>query len=85
MKISYHGWIGENIALREETIQGEKITNLEDLIQLLRDRDFRTKGTFEVMEKIYIAINDTLVRDSPEEILLTQDDKISFFPAISGG
>ena len=85
MKLTYHAWISENIGVEEEYVTAETGT-LQDLIAILKNQGSIHEQIFSKLDKIYIAVNDRMVRKNElETTLLSSHDTISFFPAISGG
>lgn len=86
MKVTYHAWISETIGVSHEEIQIDKKTFISDILSTITERSIKNKNVFERLDKIYIAQNDTLIdKKNLEKIEVSNDDTISFFPAISGG
>ncbi|MBL4590141.1 MAG: MoaD/ThiS family protein [Alphaproteobacteria bacterium] len=86
MKVTYHAWISEIIGVSSEEIQIDKETFISDILSTIIERSIKNKNVFERLDKIYIARNDTLIdKNNLKKIAVSNDDTVSFFPAISGG
>ena len=86
MKVIYHAWISETIGVSSEEIQIDKETFISYILSSIIERSIKNKNVFERLDKIYIARNDTLIdKNNLKKIAVSNDDTVSFFPAISGG
>ena len=83
MVIKYFSWIKEQIGKSEEQITiPSDITNVNQLINYLNEKDTKYSLIFEKKELIKIAINKTY---SSFEANISNDDEIAFFPPVTGG
>ena len=83
MIIKYFSWIKEHIGEPEELIDiPSDITNVDQLINYLNERDTKYNLLFEKKELIKIAVNKTY---SSFDTKVSNNDEIAFFPPVTGG
>ena len=83
MVIKYFSWIKEQIGKSEEQITiPSDITNVNQLINYLNEKDTKYSLIYEKKELIKIAINKTY---SSFDAKISNDDEIAFFPPVTGG
>ena len=83
MVIKYFSWIKEHIGKSEEQITiPSDITNVNQLINYLNEKDTKYSLIYEKKELIKIAINKTY---SSFDAKISNDDEIAFFPPVTGG
>ena len=83
MVIKYFSWIKEQIGKSEEQINiPSDITNVNQLINYLNEKDTKYSLIYEKKELIKIAINKTY---SSFDAKISNDDEIAFFPPVTGG
>ena len=83
MVIKYFSWIKEQIGKSEEQIAiPSDITNVNQLINYLNEKDTKYSLIFEKKELIKIAVNKTY---SSFDANISNDDEIAFFPPVTGG
>ena len=83
MVIKYFSWIKEQIGKSEEQINiPSDITNVNQLINYLNEKDTKYNLLFEKKELIKIAVNKTY---SSFDTNVSNSDEIAFFPPVTGG
>ena len=83
MVIKYFSWIKEHIGKSEEQITiPSDITNVDQLINYLNEKDTKYNLLFEKKELIKIAVNKTY---SSFDTKVSNNDEIAFFPPVTGG
>ena len=83
MVIKYFSWIKEHIGKSEEQITiPSDITNVDQLINYLNEKDSKYNLLFEKKELIKIAVNKTY---SSFDTKVSNIDEIAFFPPVTGG
>ena len=83
MVIKYFSWIKEHIGKTEEKIiLPTHVTNVDELITYLRNKDEKYILLFEKKELIKIAVNKTY---SSYDHQISNSDEIAFFPPVTGG
>ena len=83
MVIKYFSWIKEHIGKPEEQITiPSDITNVDQLINYLNEKDTKYNLLFEKKELIKIAVNKTY---SSFDTKVSNSDEIAFFPPVTGG
>ena len=83
MIIKYFSWIKEHIGKSEEQITiPSYITNVDQLINYLNEKDTKYNLLFEKKELIKIAVNKTY---SSFDTKVSNNDEIAFFPPVTGG
>ena len=83
MIIKYFSWIKEHIGKSEEQITiPSDITNVDQLINYLNEKDTKYNLLFEKKELIKIAVNKTY---SSFDAKVNNSDEIAFFPPVTGG
>jgi len=83
MVIKYFSWIKEHIGKSEEQINiPSDITNVDQLINYLNEKDSKYNLLFEKKELIKIAVNKTY---SSFDTKVSNSDEIAFFPPVTGG
>ena len=83
MVIKYFSWIKEHIGKSEEQITiPSYITNVDQLINYLNEKETKYNLLFEKKELIKIAVNKTY---SSFETKVSNSDEIAFFPPVTGG
>ena len=83
MVIKYFSWIKEHIGKSEEQITiPSGITNVDQLINYLNEKDSKYNLLFEKKELIKIAVNKTY---SSFDAKVNNSDEIAFFPPVTGG
>tara|TARA_Y100001980_G_C14222154_1_gene77739 strand:- start:71 stop:322 length:252 start_codon:yes stop_codon:yes gene_type:complete len=83
MVIKYFSWIKEHIGKSEEQITiPSDITNVDQLINYLNEKDTKYNLLFEKKELIKIAVNKTY---SSFDAKVNNSDEIAFFPPVTGG
>ena len=83
MVIKYFSWIKEQIGKSEEQINiPSDITNVNQLINYLNEKDTKYSLIFEKKELIKIAVNKTY---SSFDAKISNEDEIAFFPPVTGG
>ena len=83
MIIKYFSWIKEHIGKSEEQITiPSDITNVDQLINYLNEKDSKYNLLFEKKELIKIAVNKTY---SSFDAKVNNSDEIAFFPPVTGG
>ena len=83
MVIKYFSWIKEHIGKSEEQIDlPSHITNVNQLINYLNEKDKKYNLIFEKKELIKIAVNKTY---SSFDTNISNSDEIAFFPPVTGG
>ena len=83
MVIKYFSWIKEHIGKSEEQITiPTDITNVDQLINYLNEKDIKYNLLFEKKELIKIAVNKTY---SSFDTKVSNSDEIAFFPPVTGG
>tara|TARA_Y100001978_G_C23366585_1_gene278968 strand:- start:71 stop:322 length:252 start_codon:yes stop_codon:yes gene_type:complete len=83
MVIKYFSWIKEHIGKSEEQITiPSDITNVDQLINYLNEKDTKYNLLFEKKELIKIAVNKTY---SSFDTKVSNIDEIAFFPPVTGG
>ena len=83
MIIKYFSWIKEHIGKSEEQITiPSYITNVDQLINYLNEKDSKYNLLFEKKELIKIAVNKTY---SSFDTKVSNSDEIAFFPPVTGG
>ena len=83
MVIKYFSWIKEHIGKSEEQITiPSYITNVDQLINYLNEKDSKYNLLFEKKELIKIAVNKTY---SSFDTKVSNIDEIAFFPPVTGG
>ena len=83
MVIKYFSWIKEQIGKSEEQINiPSDITNVNQLINYLNEKDTKYSLIYEKKELIKIAINKTYSSFDAE---ISNEDEIAFFPPVTGG
>ena len=83
MIIKYFSWIKEHIGKSEEQITiPSDITNVDQLINYLNEKDSKYNLLFEKKELIKIAVNKTY---SSFDTKVSNIDEIAFFPPVTGG
>ena len=83
MVIKYFSWIKEHIGKSEEQITiPNDITNVDQLINYLNEKDTKYNLLFEKKELIKIAVNKTY---SSFDTKVSNSDEIAFFPPVTGG
>ena len=83
MVIKYFSWIKEHIGKSEEQITiPNDITNVDQLINYLNEKDTKYNLLFEKKELIKIAVNKTY---SSFDTSVSNSDEIAFFPPVTGG
>ena len=83
MVIKYFSWIKEQIGKSEEQITiPSDITNVNQLINYLNEKDTKYSLIFEKKELIKIAVNKTY---SSFDAKISNEDEIAFFPPVTGG
>ena len=83
MIIKYFSWIKEHIGKSEEQITiPSYITNVDQLINYLNEKDTKYNLLFEKKELIKIAVNKTY---SSFDTKVSNSDEIAFFPPVTGG
>ena len=83
MVIKYFSWIKEHIGKSEEQITiPSDITNVDQLINYLNEKDSKYNLLFEKKELIKIAVNKTY---SSFDTKVSNNDEIAFFPPVTGG
>ena len=83
MVIKYFSWIKEHIGKSEEQITiPSNITNVDQLINYLNEKDTKYNLLFEKKELIKIAVNKTY---SSFDAKVNNSDEIAFFPPVTGG
>ena len=83
MVIKYFSWVKEQIGKSEEQINiPSDITNVNQLINYLNEKDTKYSLIFEKKELIKIAVNKTY---SSFDANISNDDEIAFFPPVTGG
>ena len=83
MVVKYFSWIKEHIGKSEEQIDlPSNITNVNQLINYLNEKDKKYNIIFEKKELIKIAVNKTY---SSFDTNISNSDEIAFFPPVTGG
>ena len=83
MVIKYFSWIKEHIGKSEEQITiPSYITNVDQLINYLNEKETKYNLLFEKKELIKIAVNKTY---SSFDTKVSNNDEIAFFPPVTGG
>jgi len=83
MKILYFAWLRNSIGTAEETLNlPEGVTSLHGLINWQKQRGEAFAKAFANMDSIRIAVNQDYVTD---DIPLTGDEEVAFFPPVTGG
>ena len=83
MVIKYFSWIKEHIGKSEEQITiPSDITNVDQLINYLNEKETKYNLLFEKKELIKIAVNKTY---SSFDTKVSNNDEIAFFPPVTGG
>ena len=83
MVIKYFSWIKEHIGKSEEQITiPSDITNVDQLINYLNEKDTKYNLLFEKKELIKIAVNKTY---SSFDTKVSNNDEVAFFPPVTGG
>ena len=83
MVVKYFSWIKEHIGKSEEQIDlPSHITNVNQLINYLNEKDKKYNLIFEKKELIKIAVNKTY---SSFDTNISNSDEIAFFPPVTGG
>ena len=83
MVIKYFSWIREHIGKSEEQIElPSDITNVDQLINYLNEKEKKYNFIFEKKELIKIAVNKTY---SSFDTNISNNDEIAFFPQVTGG
>ena len=83
MIIKYFSWIKEHIGKSEEQITiPSYITNVDQLINYLNEKETKYNLLFEKKELIKIAVNKTY---SSFDTKVSNSDEIAFFPPVTGG
>ena len=83
MVIKYFSWIKEHIGKSEEQITiPSYITNVDQLINYLNEKETKYNLLFEKKELIKIAVNKTY---SSFDTKISDNDEIAFFPPVTGG
>ena len=83
MVIKYFSWIKEHLGKSEEQITiPSYITNVDQLINYLNEKDSKYNLLFEKKELIKIAVNKTY---SSFDTKVSNIDEIAFFPPVTGG
>ena len=83
MIIKYFSWIKEHIGKSEEQITiPSYITNVDQLINYLNEKETKYNLLFEKKELIKIAVNKTY---SSFDTKVSNIDEIAFFPPVTGG
>ena len=83
MVIKYFSWIKEHIGKSEEQITiPSDITNVDQLINYLNEKDTKYNLLFEKKDLIKIAVNKTY---SSFDTKVSNIDEIAFFPPVTGG
>ena len=83
MVIKYFSWIKEQIGKSEEQINiPSDITNVNQLINYLNEKDTKYSLIYEKKELIKIAVNKTY---SSFDAKISNEDEIAFFPPVTGG
>ena len=83
MVIKYFSWIKEHIGKSEEQITiPSYITNVDQLINYLNEKETKYNLLFEKKELIKIAVNKTY---SSFDTKVSNSDEIAFFPPVTGG
>ena len=83
MMIKYFSWIKEHIGKSEEQIiLPSHITNINQLINYLKEIDEKYNLLYEKKELVKIAVNKTY---SSFDTNISDSDEIAFFPPVTGG
>ena len=83
MVVKYFSWIKEHIGKSEEQIDlPGYVTNINQLINYLKEIDEKYNIIFEKKELIKIAVNKTY---SSFDDKISNSDEIAFFPPVTGG
>ena len=83
MVIKYFSWIKEHIGKSEEQIiLPSHITDINQLINYLYEKDDKYNLIYEKKELIKIAVNKTY---SSFDTNICNNDEIAFFPPVTGG
>ena len=83
MVIKYFSWIKEHLGKSEEQITiPSDITNVDQLINYLNEKETKYNLLFEKKELIKIAVNKTY---SSFDTKVSNNDEIAFFPPVTGG
>ena len=83
MVIKYFSWIKEHIGKSEEQIiLPSHITNINQLINYLKEIDEKYNLLYEKKELVKIAVNKTY---SSFDTNISNNDEIAFFPPVTGG
>ena len=81
MKIIYFAWIKDITDFHEETIDSDKIKNLDNLKKYITSKYPNLKKHLD-HEILRFAVNQEYV---VENVNLKKDDEIAVFPPVSGG
>jgi len=83
MVIKYFSWIKEHMGKSEEQIVlPSHITNINQLINYLKEIDEKYNLLYEKKELVKIAVNKTY---SSFDTNISDSDEIAFFPPVTGG
>ena len=83
MKILYFSWLKEKVGSNlEEIRKPEKVHNIMDLIEFLKDISNKHQEAFKHLKSIKVAVNKNFADfDTP----INEEDEIAFFPPVTGG
>jgi molybdopterin synthase sulfur carrier subunit len=78
IKVTYYGQFRDITGLKEETLEAKDGVTVVELRDQVREKYPRIADKREIL----VAINNSF---TPLETVVKQDDKVAFFPPVSGG
>ncbi len=83
MRILYFAWLRHRVGKASEEIElPDGVTTVRELAAWLAERSPGFKQAWEAPGVVRIAVNQVHV---PDDIALTPDDEVAFFPPVTGG
>ncbi len=83
MKILYFAWLRSKIGHMEETVPvSETVYDVDTLIAHLIAKGTDYQSVFNDMDVIRTAVNQEYITDN---ISLSDEDEVAFFPPVTGG
>ena len=83
LKIIYFASLREQLgAEKYEFSLPKTVTNVGQLVEVLKEQNADLKDVFDSAPKILVAVNQVVVS---KDFKLTENDEIAFFPPMTGG